>query len=143
MIYNLDDDFCRKQIEARLQVLLKKRCLAELSEKTPRTNKQNRYLHVCLGVIAMETGNTLEYVKREYFKLLVNRSIFQIEKSDPYVGIVTDTRSSKDLTKEEMATAIDRFRKWAADEGFYLPSPDDESLIASVEYQMGRMRQYL
>ena len=30
-----------------------------------------------------------------------------------------------------------------AEQGMYLPSPDDESLIASVEYQMGRMREYL
>lgn len=64
MTYNLDDDLCRKRIEARLKALLKKRCVVDLTEKTVRTGKQNRYLHAILGVVAIDTGNTLEYVKQ-------------------------------------------------------------------------------
>jgi hypothetical protein len=91
----------------------------------------------------METGNTLEFTKEWYFKRLVNPSLFVIEKTDRIAGTVSVLRSTRDLTKGEMSTAIDRFRNWAAEQGMYLPSPDDESLIASVEYQMGRMREYL
>jgi hypothetical protein len=42
-----------------------------------------------------------------------------------------------------MTQAIDKFRNWAATEGWYLPSPDDKTLLQSVEYQMGKQRQYL
>lgn len=143
MIYNLADGLCVKQATSRFNSLLKRQCVIELSEKTLRSGNQNRYLHVILGVLAMETGNTLDYVKEHYFKRLVNPELFIIEKDDRFVGKVSALRSSKDLTKEEMSLAIDRYRKWAADEGIYLPSPDDESLLASVEYQMGRMREYL
>lgn len=143
MTYNLDDDLCRKRIEARLKALLKKRCVVDLTEKTVRTGKQNRYLHAILGVVAIDTGNTLEYVKQVYFKRLVNPDIFIVEKDDPIAGRTTMIRSTADMTREEMSTAIDRFRFWAANEGFYLPSPDDESLIASVEYQMTIMKEYL
>lgn len=143
MIYNLADDLCRKQIEARLHALLDKRCVVELTEKTVRTGNQNRYLHAILGVVAMDTGNTLDFTKEQYFKRLVNPSLFAVERDDRIAGKVTVLRSTRDLTKEEMSTAIDRFRNWASEQGMYLPSPDDETLIASVEYQMGRMREYL
>lgn len=143
MIYNLADELCRKQIEVRLHALLDKRCVVELTEKTGRTGSQNRYLHVLIGAVAMETGNTLEFTKEWYFKRLVNPAFFVIEKTDRIAGTVSVLRSTRDLTKGEMSTAIDRFRNWAAEQGMYLPSPDDESLIASVEYQMGRMREYL
>ena len=143
MIYNLADELCRKQVTARLYALLDKRCVVELTEKTGRTGSQNRYLHAILGVVAMDTGNTLEFTKEWYFKRLVNPSLFVIEKTDRIVGTVSVLRSTRDLTKEEMSTAIERFRNWASEQGMYLPSPDDESLIASVEYQMGRMREYL
>ncbi len=143
MTYDLDDELCRKRIEARLQALLKKRCVVDLTERTIRTGRQNRYLHVLLGAVAMETGNTIEFTKEWYLKRLVNPSIFIVEKDDRIAGKVTVLRSTSDLTKEEMSTAIDRFRFWAAQEGMYLPSPDEESLIASVEYQMAIMREYL
>lgn len=143
MTYNLADELCRKQVTARLHALLDKRCVVELTEKTGRTGSQNRYLHVLIGAVAMETGNTLEFTKEWYFKRLVNPSLFVIEKTDRIAGTVSVLRSTRDLTKGEMSTAIDRFRNWAAEQGMYLPSPDDESLIASVEYQMGRMREYL
>jgi hypothetical protein len=52
-------------------------------------------------------------------------------------------RSSKDISKEEMSLAIDRFRIWASQEGYYLPSPDDKRLLESIEYKMGQQRQYL
>ena len=143
MTYNLSDELCRKLFETRCAALLKKGCVAELTERTLRTGNQNRFLHVIIGVVAMETGNTLAYTKEAYFKRLVNPGLFVVEKDDPLAGKVSVLRSTRDLTKEEMSVAIDRFRNWAAGQGFYLPSPDDYSLIASVEYQMGRMQQYL
>lgn len=143
MIYDLNDELCRRQIQARLDTLLERRRVVELTERTGRTSRQNRYLHVCLGVVAMETGNTLDFVKKYYLKELVNPSLFIVERDDKIAGKVRVLRSTRDLTKEEMSLALDRFRDWAAGLGYYIPSPDDESLMQSVEYQMGRMREYL
>ena len=63
MQYDLTSDFQRKAFLSRVDNLLEKGCLVELTEKSVRTKGQNNYLHLLLGVVAMETGNTLEYCK--------------------------------------------------------------------------------
>ena len=58
----------------------------------------------------MQTGNTMEYVKREYFKRSCNPELFvrtaydKLAKRD-----VERLRSSRDLDTGEMTTAIERF----------------------------------
>ena len=52
-------------------------------------------------------------------------------------------RSTAELTKEEMSTAIDRFKRWGAENGIYMPNPDDASLLKAIEIEMGRMKSYL
>ena len=54
-----------------------------------------------------------------------------------------DLRSSADLTIEEMSIAIDRFKRWGYENGFYMPSPDDTSLLKEIEIEMGRLKMYL
>ena len=91
----------------------------------------------------MEVGVTVDYAKREYFKRLVNRDIFVRKEIDRFSGEVEVIRSSKELSTEEMTIAIDRFQRWGAENGFYLPSPEDEDRLRDIEIEMGRMRQYL
>ena len=143
MTYNLSDDLDLRRADARWEALKRKGATVDLTEKTVRTLNQNSYLHLIIGVVAMETGNTLEYTKQQYFKKLVNPDLFAREKMDRFMGKVPYLRSSAELTKEEMTQAIDKFIAWAASEGWYLPSPDDKTLLQSVEYQMGKQRQYL
>lgn len=52
-------------------------------------------------------------------------------------------RSSKDLTKEEMSTAIDRFKRWASEQGIYIPEPEDTERLREIEVEMGRMQRWL
>ena len=115
----------------------------ELREVTGRTKAQNSYLHLILGVVAMETGNTLAYTKDIYFKRLVNPDIFIREVNDIYVGKVQTVLSSADLTVETMSTAIDRFKKWAAENGIFIPEPEDAERLRDIEIEMGRMKSYL
>lgn len=143
MIYNLATQLDKERFIARAKVLLEKGSAVDLTEKTPRSRNQNHYLHLLLGVVAMEVGETIDYVKEEYFKKLVNRDLFVREKSDKYIGKVQVILSSTQLTTEEMSMAIDRFKKWGAEQGFYLPNPDDTSLLQMIDIDMGRMRQYL
>ena len=91
----------------------------------------------------METGNTLEYCKEWYFKRLFNKDIFVTTKTDKFAGQVEVIRSSADLTKEEMSMAIDRFKRWGAENGIYMPNPGDESLLREIAIEMGRNKAYL
>jgi len=143
MTYNLADELDLRKADARWEALKQKHSIVDLTEKKIRTLNQNNYLHLIIGAMAMETGNTLDFTKEHYFKRLVNPDLFVRTKDDRLAGKVSYLRSSANLTKEEMTQAIDKFRTWAASEGYYLPSPDDIGLLESIEYQMGKQRQYL
>lgn len=143
MQYNLATDLDQERFVNRANALLQKGVVVELTEKTFRSPNQNRYLHLLIGVVAMETGVGLEYAKREYFKKLVNKDLFVIKKSDRFAGEIEDLRSSADLTIEEMSMAIDRFKRWGYENGFYMPSPEDTSLLKAIEIEMGRLKMYL
>ena len=91
----------------------------------------------------MDTGNTLAFTKEMYFKKLVNGDIFCVMKEDPIMGRVQINRSSADLTIEEMSIAIDRFKRWAADNGIYIPEPEDKERLRDIELEMVRMKSYL
>ena len=143
MQYDLTSDFQRKAFLSRVDNLLEKGCLVELTEKSVRTKGQNSYLHLLLGVVAMETGNTLEDVKREYFKELVNPDIFRSYRTDNRGNTIRVYRSSADVSKEEMSMAIDRFKRWGAENGIYMPNPGDESLLREIAIEMGRNKAYL
>ena len=143
MQYNLATDLDQERFVNRANALLQKGVVVELTEKTFRSPNQNRYLHLLIGVVAMDTGVGLEYAKREYFKKLVNKDLFVIKKSDRFAGEIEDLRSSADLTIEEMSMAIDRFKRWGYENGFYMPSPDDTSLLKAIEIEMGRLKMYL
>ena len=143
MQYNLATELDQERFVNRANALLQKGVIVELTEKTFRSPNQNRYLHLLIGVVAMDTGVGLEYAKREYFKRLVNKDIFIVKKTDKFAGEIEDLRSSSELTIEEMSMAIDRFKRWGAENGFYMPNPDDTSLLKQIEIEMGRLKMYL
>lgn len=143
MIYNLATPLDKERFSTRVKALLEKGSAVELTEKVPRSKRQNHYMHLLIGVVAMEVGETVDYVKEEYFKKLVNKDLFVREKNDKFIGKVPVILSSTQLTKEEMSVAIDRFKKWGAEQGFYMPSPDDVYLLQMVEIEMGRIRHFL
>ena len=143
MQYDLTSDFQRKAFLSRVDNLLEKGAVVELTEKTFRSKQQNNYLHLLIGVVALDTGNTLEYCKEWYFKRLCNSDLFITTRTDKYAGQVEVIRSSADLTREEMSMAIDRFKRWGSQNGMYMPNPGDESLLREIAIEMGRMKSYL
>lgn len=143
MTYDLASTLDRERFAARVSYLLDKGAAVELTEKVQRSLSQNNYLHAIIGAVAMETGNTLAYAKEFYFKRIANHDLFVRDVDDPYAGRVQVLRSSADLTKEEMSLAIDRFKKWAAEQGMYLPDPEDEALLSMIQVEMGKVRKYL
>lgn len=145
MTYDLSDDLQREQFKLRSSKLMDKGCIVELRERKPvRTRSQNSYLHVILGYFATRTGGTLEYVKENYYKKLVNPDIFMRETDDKYLGHIRVLRSSASLTTDEMATSIERFRNWAAEEaGVYIPSAEEGRLVQLMEIENERYKNYI
>ena len=146
MVYDLNTGIDRERFKRRVNALYERRAVVECSEHKPkRSSPQNRYLHVILGEFAMQTGNTMDYVKVEYFKRLCNRELFVRTKYDDLAKKKVEIlRSSKDLDTGEMTTAIERFRNWAASEaGIELPEPQDQEWIAYIEREMQHQRVWL
>ena len=145
MIYDLSNPYDREKFKRRVNALYQRQNVVELSEHKPRrTPPQNSYLHLLLGMFAMETGNTLEFVKQEYFKRLVNPDLFVERRYDKYLGEIEVLRSSRDLNTGDMTTAIERFRNWAAAEAdIYLPAPNEQEFLDSIEREMQCKRTWL
>ena len=143
MLYDLSSDFHRKSFMARVENLMDKGAVVEMTEKAFRTPNQNRYLHLLIGIVAMETGNTLEDAKTYYFKKVVNPDLFQVYVKDNMGNTIDRLRSTAELTKEEMSTAIDRFKRWGAENGIYMPEATDDSALREIEIQVGRNKAFL
>jgi len=145
MLYDLSNPLQAEQFRARAGKLLRQGVIAELTEKRPRRSlSQNKYLHVILGYFASQTGNTLEWVKQQYYKKLVNPSTFIREREDRYLGRIKTLRSSADISADEMSLTIERFRNWAsAEAGIYLPTADEDRLLQLAEIEIERNRNFL
>ncbi len=145
MVYNLSNPLDVQNAKTRLELLVKRGCIIELTEKKQkRTLNQNAYLHLLLGYFASHTGNTLEWVKQQYYKKLCNPDLFIGEREDLFLGRVKYVRSSADLRTDEMNLSIERFRNWsAAEAGIYLPEATSEAEIAALQVEVERYKTYL
>lgn len=89
MVYDLSSDFQRKSFLARMDNLMEKGAVVELTEKAFRSPNQNRYLHLLIGVVAIETGNTLEDAKKWYFKETCNPISFMFSTGTRWATALT------------------------------------------------------
>lgn len=143
MLYNLTNPHDVELFRRRSDTHIANGAVVDLTRKTQRSN-QNRYLHLLLGCFAIEVGYTLDYVKEQYFKRAANPALFVTKRRDAYLGEVEVLRSSADLTTEEMATAINRFKDWAAQvAGVELPEATDKGWLNAIEIEISKMQRYL
>lgn len=145
-VYDLNTGIDRERFRRRTTALMDKRALVELAERKPRRSlPQNAYLHLLLGEFAMQTGNRLEYVKREYFKRECNAEFFVRSEVDKLTRKeVSVLRSSKDLDTGEMTTAIERFKNWAAEmAGIDLPDAEDRAWLDYIGREMQHQQVWL
>lgn len=146
MLYNPKNILDRHNARLYLENLLKGDVPFEIRKKVARrTLKQNAYLHLLLSYFAAETGNTLDYVKMQYFKLTVNREMFVREKYDSLLNRnVRYIASTSELSTEEMTTAIERFRNWSsAEPGIYLPEATSQDEIIAMQIEIEKFKKYL
>ncbi|MFC2657843.1 MAG: hypothetical protein ACFN1F_03460 [Segatella sp.] len=145
MVYDTSNPLDKANFLLRAKKLAESEKIVELTEKKPRRSlPQNRYLHVLLAYFGTQTGNTLEWVKQQYYKKLVNPDLFIREKEDKYLGKIKVLRSSADLDTSEFSLSIERFRNWASQEaGIYLPSADEYIIIQQMEIEIERNKEFL
>ena len=145
MIYNTSNPLDKANFLLRANRLAESGKVIELTEKKPRRSlPQNKYLHVLLAYFGTQTGNTLDWVKQQYYKKLVNPDLFIREKEDKYLGKIKVLRSSADLDTSEFSLSIERFRNWASQEaGIYLPSADEYIIIQQMEIEIERNKEFL
>ncbi|WP_018676251.1 recombination protein NinB [Riemerella columbina] len=139
MIFDTSIEEYRQQAINRVKFLLDKKARIEIVEKSrKRSISQNNYLHLILGWYALEYGETLEYIKQEVFKKEVNRDLFQTEYVNKKTGEFREAwKSTANLTKTEMTTAIERFRNYAVQGlGLYLPEPSDLTHLDEIKNEL-------
>ena len=145
MRYDFNNPLHITDARLKLERLIERKAVVELTEKRQRTLSQNAYLHVLLAYLAMRTGNTLDYVKRNYYKIHCNPELFIVEKDDVVLHRrVKILRSSADLTKEQMSLSIDRLRNWSQIEAeIYLPTAEEGQFLRELEMQIEQAKQWL
>lgn len=153
MNYDLSLKEDRRLFIKRANNLLKhSRTNVALMDESNRTLNQNSYIHVLCRILANDTGVSEQYAKQVYFKELANPDIFISVSKDTITGkMVKFSRSTCDLTLQEMRKAISNFRDWAAENGYYLPeaniaddgtlsfaSDDDKTAFHQAEIKTSR-----
>lgn len=144
MLYDLGNTLQCENFKLKAEALAKKGGIVELTEKKPQRGMQaNKYLHVILAYFGLQVGETMEYVKKHYYKILCNRDTFVREVEDKYLGKVKILRSSADLDTDEFSLTVTRFRNWAAGEGVYIPSSEEHLMVQQMELEVSRNKMYL
>ena len=144
-LYNLKNAYDRKRFkEACNQMVLNNEYVELKKKKTQRSLAQNSYLHCLLGYFASEFGYTLEEVKFDIFKKICNRDIFEKKRVNRRGQEITYIRSSTELDKAEMTSAIERFRNYSSAQcGLYLPSPNEGEMLFFAQQQIEQCKDYM
>lgn len=145
MTFDTKNPYERDELEERVRKLIAEGATVEVKRKAPRrSTAQNRYLHVLLGYFGAEHGMSADEVKVDIYKRTCNRDIFERKAVNRRGKEVTFLRSTADLTTEETALSIERFRNWSsAVAGVYLPAPDEEAFLAFCEREAERNREFI
>lgn len=146
MLYDCKNELDRANFLARAQLLADRKDVVELRTKRQRTLNQNSYCHVLIEYFACQYGEEPEYVKMEYFKILVNPDVFVtgtwIDKFTNQTRI--SVKSTADLTTEEMSLCIDRFRNWSSKEaGIYLPTAEEGAFLRQCEIEISKAKRFV
>lgn len=146
MLYDLTNDLDKNRAIEKFKYFINQNKIIELKEKRKiRSLSQNNYLHLILSWYALEMGETLEYTKRDIFKIQINPEIFCYDFINRKTGeIRKDLKSTSIIDTKEMTTAIDRFRNFASLKfGIYLPEPEDLVNLREMERQINNQKQFL
>jgi hypothetical protein len=142
MIYNLKHIEQRKALIERVKFETRLGMTVEFKRYSPkRSGKQNRYLHLLLGLVAIDYCDTVEYVKTELYKRKYNRELYEYEVTNKD-GKRMALKSSSALSEQEMAVSIDRLRDgYMQDKGCYLPEANEDFTV--YENEINKYKRWL
>lgn len=144
MIYNLANDLEERTFALRVQRLTRQKAMVELTEKRPRSLRQNAYCHLAIAYFALQIGLPPTEVKDAYFKTHCSPDIFIRTRFDPILHTQrTYLRSTSQVTAQEMTTAIDRFLQFAAEQGIYIAPPDQHIALLHMQHDVEQAKRYL
>lgn len=137
MIYDTSQELQVNKLLSRLDALLSKKCIIELTEKkNNRTVSQNSYLHVCITLFAIETGFNLEDAKQ-----LLKRACHFMHTFD---GDKIKTKLTRDLNTQELTDFIEWIRTFSAMQGNYIPTADEYKLNKfAIDSEIEKFKEYL
>lgn len=98
-----------------------------------RSNPQNRFLHMALGIFANKYGCSLAIAKEVFLKQYACPHIFRVDLKDKYGSDVTYYRSTADLNTVEMSNVIRNFIDWAGIQDIEIPEPTDDKSVRYCE----------
>ena len=138
MIYDLNDprqymdalDFIEHAKQNNIQISLE-------NKKQQSTTQQNKYYWLILRYFGLQYGCTKTEAEY-YFKQICNPDIFCRKKKDKEDRIIYIVRSTSQLTKQEMISAINNFSVWCSQRQIELPRPEDKEMLRYAEQQVER-----
>jgi hypothetical protein len=144
--FKLENTFGQTSAKKYLDKLIEDKKFIEIKEITAGTGEQNRYFHLILGWFAFSYGESLEYVKQIMIKQELCPEIFKVEFKEKKLIYERYCyfKSWSELTKKERTIVIDKFRNYASKEAdIYLPSPDEQGLLESLEIELDKNKQWI
>lgn len=107
-----------------------------LLPKPKRSASQNKYLHVCISIYAVEYGYTLEEAKT-YLKRTCN---FMVYEKNGFKFI----KQTSQITSEELGQFITWIRNYAGMNGLYIPTAEEYNLNRhAIDMSIALQKQYL
>lgn len=144
MWFNLKNVFELEKFRAKVVEFESKGAMVELKEKRGRSLNQNAYCHLAISYFALQIGLPMQEVKDAYFKNYCNHELFARKRYDKILNVEREyLRSTTELTKDEMSLAIDRFLKFAAEQGVYIAQSDEYIAILHMQHEVQRNQKYL
>ena len=131
--YDLSNEYDRGLATKYLDKLIELGETAELRKKpVKRSNKLNSYFHVCISLLSIDSGYTIDEQK-EVTKKAIG---FTYEKNGEIFP-----RQTRDLNSAAMSSVIENVRKLAATQGVDILSPEEyEKIQAGVDAYCYRNR---
>ena len=138
MLYDLNNSYDVEKFRKKVAQLLDKGCCVELKKIYPqRTLTQNNYYQVITEYFAASKGYSKLEVQDEIFMRTVNADICVNKDTNRL-------KSSTELTVDEMALAIERFRNWSASEaGLYIPSGEEHRALFYAKQVIAENKDYM
>lgn len=140
MVFNGCDQSCLTAVLKLVMDFISKKKVFEIIDRTKMTRSQRGLLHVYCGIVAKHFGLTIDYVKQNYYKGIVNPDVYAVTIHDPVTGEWQTTyRSSESLAKETISSTLERFKHWALNEhGIVLPDRNDLNAMNAAYVEVNR-----